>query len=182
MGILVNGFSAFLSMRRCKELGSQSLLKIAIAGQVLPVCPEHKVPHLVLGPDFFSQMFCRSVTAGTDALGVIELDGGQHSSFYNLLPFSLNFFISLFFAFYGHTMSIWEFLGQGLNWSCSCWSIPQPQQCQIQVASATYTAACSNSGSLIHWARPAVKPTSSQMLCRVLNLLSHYGNYQSFQL
>uniref|UniRef100_A0A8D1XZF8 Ras-specific guanine nucleotide-releasing factor 2 n=1 Tax=Sus scrofa TaxID=9823 RepID=A0A8D1XZF8_PIG len=34
---------------------------------------------------------------------------------------------------------IFFFLG-----GCSCWSTPQPQQCVIQAASATYTAACGN--------------------------------------
>ena len=40
----------------------------------------------------------------------------------------------------------------------------------------TYAAACSNTGSLTHWARPGIEPTSSQRLCWVLSLLSHSGN------
>ena len=53
--------------------------------------------------------------------------------------------------------------------------LPQPQQCQIWAASVTYTAACSNAGSLTHWVRPGMEPTSSWTLCQVLNLLSHEG-------
>ena len=52
----------------------------------------------------------------------------------------------------------------------------QPQPRWIQTASATYTAACGNAGSLTHWVRPGVKPTSSWTLCRVLNLLSQERN------
>ena len=64
----------------------------------------------------------------------------------------------------------------GVNGSCSCRPIPQPQQCWIQAAPVTYTAACGNAGSLTHWARPGIKPIFSQRLCWVLNLLSHNGN------
>ena len=52
----------------------------------------------------------------------------------------------------------------------------QPQQRQIWAASGTYTAACSNAGSLTHWPRPGIKPTASQIPCQVLKMLSHYGN------
>ena len=37
---------------------------------------------------------------------------------------------------------------------------PQPQQCQIQASSATYTTAHSIAGSLTHWARPGIEPTT----------------------
>ena len=53
---------------------------------------------------------------------------------------------------------------------------PQPQQHWIQATSATYVKACSNTGSLTHWARPGVKPTSLQRPCGVLNPLSHNGH------
>ena len=33
-----------------------------------------------------------------------------------------------------------------------------------------------NARSLTHWARPGIKPSSSQILCWVLNSLSHNGN------
>ena len=36
---------------------------------------------------------------------------------------------------------------------------------QIWATSAIYTAACDNTGSLTHWARPRIKPTSSQRHC-----------------
>ena len=39
--------------------------------------------------------------------------------------------------------------------------MPQPQQSRIQAMFVIYTAACGNAGSLIHRARPGIKPTSS---------------------
>ena len=38
----------------------------------------------------------------------------------------------------------------GSNQNRSCWPTPQPQKCQIQAASATYTTAHGNAGSLTH--------------------------------
>ena len=48
----------------------------------------------------------------------------------------------------------------------------------IQATSATYSSAWGNAGSLIHWSRPGIEPTSSQTLCGVLNHLSHNSNSQ----
>ena len=53
---------------------------------------------------------------------------------------------------------------------------PQPQQHQVQATYVTYAAACSNTSSLTHWARPGMKPTSSWTLCQVLNPRSHSRN------
>ena len=52
-----------------------------------------------------------------------------------------------------------------------------PEQDQIQATSATYAAAYSSTRSLTHWAKPAIKPTSSWILGRVLNSLSHNSNF-----
>ena len=57
---------------------------------------------------------------------------------------------------------------------------PQSWQHQFWVASAIYTAACSNTRSLTHWARPRMKTTSSWTLCGVLNPLNHSGNAHLF--
>ena len=46
---------------------------------------------------------------------------------------------------------------RGSNQSCSCCPMPQPQQCRIWAASATYTTAHGNAGSLTHWVRPGIK-------------------------
>ena len=73
------------------------------------------------------------------------------------------------FSFYSLTHGLWKFPGQGLNRSCSCRPTPQPQQCRIRASSATYTTAHSNSGSLIHWARPGIKLATSWFLVRFLN-------------
>ena len=66
--------------------------------------------------------------------------------------------------------------GQGSNWSCSCWLIPQLRQQWIRTASATYMAACGNTRSFnpLSKARdwtPILMDTSL-----VLNPLSHNGN------
>ena len=47
------------------------------------------------------------------------------------------------------------------NQSYSCWPMPQPPQCHIWAASVIYTTAHSNAGSLTHWVRPGIKPSSS---------------------
>ena len=72
------------------------------------------------------------------------------SILYSLLNSSL-FFLSLC-LFQGCSHSIWRFPGQVLNWSCCCQPTSQPQQRQIQAASATYT--------------------NSSGQCRILNPLS----------
>ena len=54
--------------------------------------------------------------------------------------------------------------------------MPQPQQRGIWAASGTYTRAHGKAGSLTHWARPGIEPTTSQTLCWVLNPLSHKRN------
>ena len=48
-------------------------------------------------------------------------------------------------------------------------------QCWIQAASSAYTAACGNAGSLTHWVRPEIKPTSSRTLCQVLTIRATTG-------
>ena len=59
---------------------------------------------------------------------------------------------------------IWRFPGYGSNQNCSCWPVPQPQQCSIWAVSVTYTIAHSNTGSLTHRARPGIKPASPWIL------------------
>ena len=47
--------------------------------------------------------------------------------------------------------------------------MPQAQQCQIQAASMTYTIAQGSAGSLTHWARPGIRPTTSWFLVRFVS-------------
>ena len=42
---------------------------------------------------------------------------------------------------------ILNFLGLGVNLSCSSWPTPHPGQHQIQAASATSASACGNAGA-----------------------------------
>ena len=57
---------------------------------------------------------------------------------------------------------------RGLNQSCSCWPMPQPELCGIRAASVTYTTAQGNARSLAHWVRPGIKPMSSWILVRFI--------------
>ena len=54
----------------------------------------------------------------------------------------------------------------------------QPRQRGIQAAPATYATACSNTGSLTHWARPWIKPASSWILVRFLTHWASTGTPQ----
>ena len=68
---------------------------------------------------------------------------------------------------------------------------PEPQQCRILAASATYNTAHGNTRSSTHWVRPGIEPATSWFLVwyvnhwattgtpsshRILNPLCHGGN------
>ena len=65
---------------------------------------------------------------------------------------------------FSRTHGIWMFPGWESNWSYSCWSTPQPQQCRIWAASVTYNTAHSNTRSLFHWVRPGIESSTSWFL------------------
>ena len=76
------------------------------------------------------------------------------------------FFFFFFFWFSGRHPGHMEIPRLGVLRSYSRW----PQQCQIWAASATYTTASGNDGSLTHWARrPGMEPTTSWFLVRFLS-------------
>ena len=52
---------------------------------------------------------------------------------------------------------------------------PQPQQRQMWVVSATYTTVHHNTGSLSHWVRPGMEPTSSWILVRCVHCWGTMG-------
>ena len=70
----------------------------------------------------------------------------------------------LFFFFLGPYLPGMQVPRLGVNQSCSFRPIPQPQQCQIQTSSATYTIAHGNAVSSTHWARPGIEPSMSWIL------------------
>ena len=70
------------------------------------------------------------------------------------------------FSFQGCTCGIWKFTVQGLNWSCNCWPMTQPQQSPIQATSVTYAEACSNVGFLTHLRRLGIELPSLWILVR----------------
>ena len=91
------------------------------------------------------------------------------------IPWSgYNTFIYLFiyfwlFVFLGLHRWLMEVARRGINRSCCCQPMPKPQQRQIQAASANYTTAHGNAGSLTYWARPGIKPKTSWFLVRFVS-------------
>ena len=68
----------------------------------------------------------------------------------------------VFFSFLGPHLWHMEVPRLGLNQNRS-WQ-PRPQPHRIWAASATYTEAHGNTGSLTHWVRPRIEPASSWIL------------------
>ena len=81
------------------------------------------------------------------------------STFITLLRHPMNYF---FFFFLGPHLQPMKVSGLGV------WPMPEPKQQQIRAASVNYAAACGNSRSLTHWARPRIEPLSSWILVRFL--------------
>ena len=96
--------------------------------------------------------------------------------FTNLIDESIFYLIySIYFLLFRAVPMTRNFPGYGSHQSHSCWPTPQPWQCQIPAASATYTTACSNTRPLTHWARPEIKPTSLWILVRFLTCQATAG-------
>ena len=87
------------------------------------------------------------------------------------INFVLFFFLFLFgaFCFFWLYLQYTEVPRLKSNRSCSCWLMPQPQQCWVQTASLTYTTAQGNARSLTYQARPGIEPASSWILVRFIN-------------
>ena len=81
-------------------------------------------------------------------------------------------FLFLFMAPLQHK----DISGLGVKLEPQLKPMQQSQQHRIWAAFTTYAAAGGNAGSLTHWSRPEVEPTSSRTLCWVLNQLSHNRN------
>ena len=101
--------------------------------------------------------------------------GGSIMLIHFLLLFCLGFLFVCLFAL-GHTQGIWKFPGRGRIRAVAA-SLHHSQR-GIWAASATYTTAHSNTGSLTHWAGPEIEPVSSWiiglfLLCHTGNSLSH---------
>ena len=98
---------------------------------------------------------------------------------WNTLRVFLKFLFCIFFLLQSPLCHM-EVPRQGVELEPQLWPMPQPQQHQIQATAVTYTAACGNVGSLIHWVRPVMEPTSSWRQHQVLNPLSNSGNSMNF--
>ena len=71
-----------------------------------------------------------------------------------------------------------EVSGPGVKWQLQLRPIPQPPQHWICTASSTYSATWDNARFLTQWARPGIKPASSQRQHWALNPLNHNGTPQ----
>ena len=87
------------------------------------------------------------------------------SSLYQLKSAQCFHFVKLvwyiFFYLFRATPMYMEAPRLGVKSSYSCQPMPQPQQHQIQASSVTYTTAPGSTGSLTHWARAGIEPTTS---------------------
>ena len=72
----------------------------------------------------------------------------------------------MFLSFFGQHPWHMEVPKLGVEMELHLPPTPQPQQRRIWAASVTYTMAHGNTGSLTHWARPGVEPTSLWILVR----------------
>ena len=93
-----------------------------------------------------------------------------------LVSLFLFFFFLSFCYFLGRSHGIWRFPGHGSNRSRSHRPTPEPQQCGIRAASATYTTAPGNARSLTHWARAGIEPTTSWFLVGFVNHCATMGS------
>ena len=73
-------------------------------------------------------------------------------------------FVFVFLLFRAAPEAYGSSQAKGQIGATSCWPTPQPQQLWIQAKSVTYTTAHSNTGTLTHWAKPRIKPTSLWLL------------------
>ena len=105
----------------------------------------------------------RELISPADSRLLLRLCGSSLLTYFTFWWLELCLFIYLF---KGCSHSMWKFPAKG--WSNQSQLIPQPQQCQIQAMTVTYTAAQGNVGSLIQWVRPGIKLTSSWILVRFI--------------
>ena len=87
--------------------------------------------------------------------------------------FSWIFIENFFFSFLWPYLRHMEVPRPGVKLELQLRPMLQPQQHQMWTTSETYAAAWASPGSLTHWARPGIKPTSSQRQHWALNPLSH---------
>ena len=106
---------------------------------------------------------------------------GKTTAFFSFFPqFRWNYHdiqLTILFIYFMATSAAYGSSGGG-GWSsqsCSCGPSPSHSNTGFE-PHLNYTAACGNTGSLTHWGRLGIEPTSSQRQCLVLNPLSHNRN------
>lgn len=93
--VAVNGFGAFVIIERARNWVHNifSWKFQSIWGPALQVLPGHKVPQIDLHPEFLSGCIYHTlVPVVANGLIFVQLDDGQHSSFYNPLFFQSFYF------------------------------------------------------------------------------------------
>ena len=79
------------------------------------------------------------------------------------------FFFLVFYLFRAALTAHGVSQARGSNQSCFCRPAPEPQQRQIPAVSVTCTTAHHNAGSLTHWMRPGIEPTTSRFLVEFIS-------------
>jgi len=121
------------------------------------------------------QQSCRSFSISINSYFLSFL-----SSLFELYEYGVPLNLKIFFlSFEGCTHDKWRIPGSGSNWSCCRQPTSEPQKHQIWAMSATYTTAHSNAGSLNHWARPGIKPTTSWFPVRFVFCCATMGTPKS---
>ena len=87
--------------------------------------------------------------------------------------------ISIFFFFLIFRAHLWHMEIPGLGVLLDA-PKPQPQQCQLWAASATYTAASGNTRPLTHWSRPGSEPHPQGHYVRFLTYWATKGTPRFF--
>ena len=110
---------------------------------------------------------------------IIIFSSGAHLPFSVISLFTclLNIFYNFLFFFFFRAAPTAYGSSQGSNRRYSCQPRPQPRQHRIWATSTsvTYTTGHSNAGSLRHWSRPGIKPTSSWILIGILTWWATMG-------
>ena len=116
-------------------------------------------PHLIEKVFIFFLLFCMMLPVDfSDAL--YRDEEVLFTEFTESLSLSFFFFFFLFRV----TPVTYGIPRLGVNQSCTCWPMPQPQKCRMGAVSVNYTTANGNAGSLTYWARPGIKLKSSWIL------------------
>ena len=104
------------------------------------------------------------------------IGSSSQSRSFQISPFTELFVCFVFLVFLPPHLRHREVPRLGVKLELQRVPTPPSQQGQVRAASVTYPTACSNAGSLTHWARPGMELASSQRWHHVLNPQNYGGN------